>query len=255
MTLVAAQRAPRRRRGAAAVAVLAATTAAWLASGCSASLVERAVAARGGAVRSVSRAVEADVYAKVPGTWHWRIDYRTPDLLRWTLETWGEEQTYAFDGETVRLFLGSTPVASDPGIASGVRSQVRWIALTMLDVLTDDRRVSVDELSGGLPPGARAGLRVTWRDDGSSYRLYFDERDLLVAASGPIALPLVGAGELTATFADFRKVGGFVLPHRGHYALDGDALLDERVLRWVPNDATLTVDAFTRPPRRETASQ
>ena len=31
-------------------------------------------------------------------SWTWRFDYRVPDLLRWTLETYGDEQSVAYDG-------------------------------------------------------------------------------------------------------------------------------------------------------------
>jgi len=222
-----------------------------VAAGCTAPLVERAIDARGGPLTSVSRDVQAEVHhPKIPGTWRWRIDYRTPDLLRWTLETWGEEQSFAYDGSRLRLFLGSAPLPSDPAVAEGFKTEVRWIAATALDVLADEARVAVQELPrAALPPGAASGLRVTWRDDGATYLLYFDARDRLTGASGPIAVPLIGAGELRASFEDFRAVDGFLLPHRGRYTLDGEPLFDETILRWRPDDPSLTPDAFTRPPR------
>lgn len=229
--------------------VLCALIVAVAATGCARSLVERAIAARGGPLESASRESEAEVYEKIPGTWAWRIDYRVPDRLRWTLETWGDEQTYAYDGQTVRYFLGTAPVGSDPALARAVRTQVRWIGLSLLDVLDDERLLVVEELPrDALPAGVASGLRATWREDGTSYLLYFDERDLLVASRGPVDVPVIGSGELVASYEDFREVGGFLLPFRGRYTLDGRPLFDETVLRWVPNDPALTEEAFTRAP-------
>lgn len=218
-----------------------------LASGCARPLVERAIAARGGPLPRVSREVEARVYRAFPGTWRWRIDYAVPDLLRWTLETYGDEQSYVYDGEALRYYLGSGLVTADPAAASGFRTQVRWIALTNLDVLASHAGLRLEELDAGrLPPGVAAGLHATYAD-GAVYELYFDAGDLLVGARGPIVVPAVGAGELRATFGGFRDVSGYLLPQRGRYTLDGEPLFDETILRWVPGDPRLTPEGFLGP--------
>lgn len=216
---------------------------------CARPLAERAIAARGGALTSLTRFADADVHQGFPGTWSWRVDYRTPDLLRWALETYGEEQTFAWDGAQVRYFLGSASLPPDSATEDDFRTVVRWTAVTMLGVLEQDDRVEVEEMSSAeLPAGAAAGLRVRYRDDGATYELYFDRDALLVAARGPVVIPTIGAGELEARFSDFRTVDGFVLPYVGSYTLAGRPLFDERVLRYVPDDPALDAASFRRPP-------
>jgi len=240
-----------RRRVRRAVAVGVLVSALACAPGCTRSLAERAVAARGGPLTTLARDVEADVHRGFPGTWRWHVDQRTPDLLRWTLETYGEEQTFSWDGEQVRFFLGSAALPPDPAAAADFRSIVRWSAVTALALVGGGPAVEVAEIPAGeLPSRIEAGLRVRYRDDGATYDLYFDERDLLVAARGPVSIPTVGAGELYARYSAFREVGGFVLPYDARYTLGGDPLFEERIRRWVPNDPALDVESFRRAPPR-----
>jgi hypothetical protein len=171
-----------------------------------------------------------------------------PDSLRWTIETYGEEQSVSFDGRAVRFYLGDAPVGAPPGLGD-FKSQVRWLAVTTLDALADDDRVLVRELAASeLPPGVASGLGVTYRDDGARYALYFDATDTLVAAEGPIVLPTIAAGQMHAAFAEFGPAGGYRLPYRGRYTLDARPFFDEKILRYVPNDPLLTASSFSGPP-------
>lgn len=216
---------------------------------CTRPLAERAIEARGGPLTSLARYAEADVHQGFPGTWRWRVDYHTPDLLRWTLETYGEEQTFAWDGAEVRYFLGSALLPPDSADVGDFRTVVRWTAVTMLGALEQDDRVEVAEIPAAeLPPGVSAGLRVRYRDDGATYELHFDGDTLLVGARGPVAIPTIGAGELEARFSDFRRAGDYLLPYVGSYTLAGRPLFDERVLRYVPDDPALDAASFRRPP-------
>jgi len=248
-----ARRLSRRVGSTAAVAALAVLqlAASTLLAGCARSLAERAVAARGGALTTLSRDVEARVHQGFPGTWRWRVEQRAPDLLRWTLETYGEEQTFSWDGERVRFFLGSASLPPDPAAAGDFRSIVRWTAVTSLGALAQEDQVEVAEIPPAeLPFGAAGGLRVRYRDDGATYDVYLDARDLVVGARGPVSVPAVGAGEMSARFSEFRDVAGYVLPYAGSYVLGGESLFEERILRWTVNDPALDADAFrTAPPR------
>ena len=210
---------------------------ALLLAGCSTSLASRVIDARGGALSSYRKIVDAEVTAGMPGTWSWEVAYRVPDSFRWSLHTHGDDQTLSFDGERSQQQLGSVslpPVAAD----AGVRSQARWFALTSLDVLLDPQ-VRWSELGKSeLPPGASSGL-VARFGDGPAYTLYFDARDLLVRARGPIAMFPIGAGELEASFSDYRDVEGYLLPFRGQYRLDDRELMREDVRAWKPDDPSL----------------
>lgn len=227
----------RRRRPRGAVGgLLVAFVAAGLA-GCSASAVDRAIAARGGPVESSLREVEATVHRGFRGTWSWEIALRRPDLVRWTIHTFGEEQSYVFDGRSVLLYLGSASMPVDRAAESAFRSQVRWLAVTGLDVLRDGGRVAWEEVPRArVPAGYARGLRVRWLEDGSIYDLWMDQRDLVVAAEGEVALPPIGSGRLRAEFSDFAPVAGRLLPRSGRYTLDGTLLVEERVLSWTLDD-------------------
>lgn len=207
-------------------------------SGCSSTLVERAIDARGGPLASYRKTVDADVKAGMPGTWAWEVAYRVPDSFRWTLHTHGEEQILLFDGRASRQQLGTVllpPTATD----DAVRSQAHWFAVTSLDVLADPT-VSWREIPGAqLPAGAAAGIVARFGPDGPPFELYFDERDLLVRARGRVALAPIGSGLIEAEFTDYREVDGFLLPFAGTYRLDGADLMTERVRGWRPDDPSL----------------
>jgi len=214
-------------------------------AGCAANAVERSIAARGGPLPVALRQVEATVYQGFPGTWTWEIAQRRPDFVRWTIHTYGEEQSYVFDGRRVLLFLGSASMPVTGDAARNFRTQARWLAVTGLDVLRDGNQVAWEEVPPAeVPAGAARGLRVRYLDDGSTYLLWFDARDLLVAAEGEVAVPPIGAGRLHADFSDFAATGGFTLPRAGRYTLGGAPLMEERILAWTPNDPRVTEASF-----------
>lgn len=218
--------------------------------GCAANAVDRAIAARGGPMESSLRQVQATVHRGFPGTWSWEIALRSPDLVRWTVHTFGEEQSYVYDGRRVLLYLGSASMPVDASAEQAFMTQVRWLAVTGLDVLRDAGRVAWEELPvPGLPAGVARGLRVRWLPDGATYSLWFDDRGLLVAAEGDVAMPPIGAGRLRAEFSDFALVGGRMLPRSGRYTLAGSLLVEERIVAWTPDDPGLTEASFAAGPR------
>lgn len=206
--------------------------------GCSSTLVERVIDARGGPLGSYRKHVDAEVVAGMPGTWEWEVDYRAPDSFRWTLGTHGEEQSLLFDGRDSRQQLGSVtlpPVPAD----DAVRSLADWFAFTSLDFLQDPR-VSWSEIDAAdLPEGAASGLVARCAPSGGRFELFFDERYLLVRARGHVALVPIGAGQLDADFSDYREVGGYRLPFAGEYRLEGHDLMREAVRSWTPDASSL----------------
>jgi len=194
---------------------------------------------------SLYREVDVRVYEGFPGAWSWETGYRFPDLLRWTIHTYGEDQSFVFDGEEVILYLGTASLPVEPEAAASFRTQARWFAVSGLDVLADPERVHWQELPpAALPAGVAHGLTARFRDDGASYVLFFDERDLLVGLEGEVSIPPLGAGPLRAEYRDFRVVGGFIVPYATRYVLAGRPLADEVVLRAVPDDPALSRASF-----------
>ena len=94
-----------------------------------------------------------------------------------------------------------------------------------------------------------AGVSVTLPDDGSRYRLGFDDRTRLVWATGPIEMPELGRGEVTARYDDFRRVGGLWLPFRTTYEINARPLAVERTIHLCPNEPGLGPASFERPAR------
>lgn len=216
----------------------AAVAAILLSSGCSSTLVERAIDARGGPLESYRKSVDADVKAGMPGTWAWEVAYRVPDSFRWTLATHGEEQSLLFDGDVSRHQLGTVllpPTAAD----DAVRSQAHWFAVTSLDVLLDPTVAWREVPRAQLPTGTAAGIVARFGAAGPPFELYFDDRNLLVRARGRVALAPIGSGLIDAEFRDYREVEGFLLPFAGAYRLDGHDLMTERVRGWRPDDPSL----------------
>jgi hypothetical protein len=236
---------PTRRRLALALAALAALAAVV---GCAPRpLVARAIRARGGPLSGLVRDVEARVHTGFPGTWQWRTAFLVPDRYAWTIHTRGEPDHYLYDGRTLRAFVGGRLVAVDAGSVVALRTHARFTAVVNLDALLLPG-VHVQPLApDALPPGAVAGLDVRFADDGSAYRLAFDGRDLLVRVEGPLALPPLARGTAVARFAEFRRAGGFVLPHATAWVLDGQPLADERALAVCPDPPGLAPEAFRDP--------
>jgi hypothetical protein len=199
-------------------------------------LVAAAIRARGGPLASFARESEADVHYGFPGLWRWRIEFRAPDRMRFTLHTDAEDQHWVSDGRSARVYLGSALVSSEPLEGSCVATVARWIALIHLDVLADPARFRWRELSRAeLPADAARGLIARCPAGGADeYRLLFDGALRLVAAEGPISIPGIGEGRFRARFSDFRRVQGFLLPFAATYTFDGEPFFDERVLSYQP---------------------
>lgn len=202
-------------------------------------------------MRQHSREVEARLHAWIPGRWQWQIAHRTPEYFRLSVRVEGDEDPhYLFDGSRVRSFLGTAPLPVDAATAAALRSVARFTAVAALDPLGDPERVSWTELrAGDLPADAARGIRARFRDDGSRYRLLFDDALRLVSVAGPATLPELGDVSLQVRFADFRPVAGYRLPFEAHYTAGGRPLLDERVIAFVPNDPALDdLEQFRRAP-------
>ncbi len=226
---------------------MAAILVALVVAGCATRpLLERAIAARGGAVHGIVLSAEARVYAGLPGRWHYRRVYLAPDRYAWRIETSGDADTYVFDGDVVKSFVGVSEVARDAGPTAPLRSHARWTGVVLLDGL-DAPGVSVAELTPGeIPAGAREGLRVRFAD-GVTYRLGFDDRTLLVWADGPLDLSPLTSGLTSAQFSDQRASGGIVLPRRASYFAGSQRLADETIDAACINPATLTAASFDEP--------
>ncbi len=92
------------------------------------------------------------------------------------------------------------------------------------------------------------GVSARWLADGSTTLLWFDARDLLVAAEGEIALPPVGAAACARSSATSATSEAYTLPFSGRYLLDGRPLMDETIRQWVPADPELTPAWFATGP-------
>ncbi len=227
---------------------LLALSVALAAAGCAPRpLLERAVRARGGALHSVMRSVEAEVTAGFPGTWQWRTAFLTPDRYAWSMVTAAGVDHYLFDGAVVRAFVGGRAVATDVSPEAPLRIQSRFAAVTNLDAVLDGGATVTPLPAGDLPAGVAAGASVVL--SGARYRLGFDERMLLVWATGPFDLPPLGGGELTARYDDYRPVEGLLLPFRVTYELGGRPLGVERTRHLCPNEPALTAASFASPDR------
>jgi hypothetical protein len=219
-----------------------------LATGCAPRpLLERAVRARGGPLRSFVRVSEADVQAGFPGAWQWRMAFLAPDRYAWSIVTTTGMDHYIFDGRAVHAFVGGREVASNAARDAPLRLQARFIAITSLDLAAGATVVPL--APADRPPGVDEAVSVTMPDDGTRYRLGFDDRGLLVWATGPFDVPQAGRGELTARYDDYRRVQGLLLPFRITYALGPRPLAVEHVTHACPNDPALTPASFAAPER------
>lgn len=206
----------------------------------------QAIAARGGPLPSLARRSEALVTQGFPGIWRWRTVYRVPDRFAWTIETTREPDHYLFDGQVVRAFVGSHPVATDASPQAPLRSQARFMAVIGLDGLRELPATVRPLPPHDRPPGTASAFEVRF-DDGGRYRLGFDGRGLLRVASGPLALAPFGGGEVTVEFDDFRRTGRWVLPYRARWLVDSRLLAEERVLAACPDPPELAEADFRTP--------
>jgi len=190
--------------------------------------------------------VEAEVAQGFPGTWRWRTVYRVPDRYAWTIETTREPDHYLFDGRLVRAFVGTHPVAVDESPTAALRSHARFMAVLGLDALRAPDVTVVPLPPDALPTRAMSGVEVRFAD-GGRYRLGFDHRGLVTVASGPLAVPPFGGGEVTVELDDFRRTGRWRLPYRARWSVDGTLLATERVLAACPDPPGLEQLDFTTP--------
>lgn len=220
-----------------------------LAAGCaSGPVLDRAIRARGGPLRSFVRTADAEVEAGFPGTWRWRMTFLVPDRYAWSITTMAGVDHYLFDGTAVRAFVGGRELGADTRPNAPLRTQAAFIAATNLDTVRAGG-TATPLPPGELPPGVASGLTVTMPEHGASYRLGFDERLLLVWASGPFDVPQTGRVELTARYGDYRRVRGLWLPFLVTYEIGSRRLAVERALRVCPNPPELTAAAFLDPDR------
>lgn len=233
-------RGVRRRAAVAALALLGA--------GCAQGpLLARAIRARGGPLPALARTVEATVTADYPGTWRARLVFAQPERFAWTIETVAEPDHYLFDGEAVRAFVGSALVSVDTDSAAPLRTYARFTAVMLLDALRRPEAAVQELAPAALPPGADAGLAVTFADTPGRFVLGFDDDARLVSISGPLDLPTVGPATVTAELSDFTRVRGWELPRRIRYLVGDRLLIDERAVALCPDPAGLDAAAFRDP--------
>jgi len=202
-------------------------------------LVAAAIAARGGPLEGFTRRSRLLVHYGFPGRWSWEIAFHRPDRFRLALQTTGDDQSFESDGKTLRTYLGSALVAEEPAGGACTRSLARWLAVVTLDELEGPSFRWHPTALGDAPPGASHALEAVCRDDASHYRLWFDGALRLIAASGPISIPTLGEGRLSARFSDYRVVAGLRVPFRVEYRLDGQPFVEETILAFEPEAPAL----------------
>jgi hypothetical protein len=186
---------------------------------------------------SVIRQVRTQVYAGFPGTWRFRMTLLAPDTYAWTIYTSGQPDHYVFDGATARTFVNGQEVAAELAADAPLRSHARFMAVATLDALA---------VPGVTSAADHDGLAITF-PDGARYRAVLDRAGRVIAASGPLDLSPFANDDVTATFDDYRDVGGRPVPYKVHYELRGAPLADETLLSACVDDPRVTSAVFTRP--------
>lgn len=185
--------------------------------------------------------------AEYPGTWRARVVFQCPERFAWTIVTAAEPDHYLFDGDVVRAFVGSGLASTDADPAAPLRTYARFTAVMLLDALGRDDARTRELASTEVPAGAKAGLEARFGAADDRFVLGFDGDDRLVSLTGPLDLPTVGRGRVTAELSEFTRVGGWELPRRIRYRLDGRLLIDERAVALCPDPAGLDAAAFRDP--------
>lgn len=201
-------------------------------------LVDRMIAARGGAVAGLVRDSDVDVAMGFPGAWQWRTVTALPDRYAWSIVTSDVPHHYLFDGSEARAFVGTALVSEDV-TASALRTHARFVAVANLDVL---------RLPGVQVAAVDATtIEAVFPDRGDRYRIRFDDQQRVTSVEGSIDMSPVAKGKLRADYDDFRTVDARQLPHHIHYTIDDQVLADERVRQTciLPNGAPAS--AFTSP--------
>lgn len=209
-------------------------------------LLERAIAARGGALHGVVLECEADVYVAFPGRWTYARTFLAPERYAWRIDTSAGADLYVYDGELVRAFVEGREVSQDANPDAPLISHARWTRVTLLQEL-DAPGVTVSEIpTTDMPPTVREALRVVL-PDGSTYRLGFDERTLLVWAAGPLDVWPVAQGDAVAEYSAHRRAGDVLLPHATRYSVGPYRVADETVRAACVDPPALTPAAFADP--------
>src|SRR5207244_582861 len=91
-------------------------------------VVERAIAARGGAVAGLVRDSDVQVAMGFPGAWQWRTVTALPDRYAWSITTNDQPHHYLFDGTEVRAFIGTALVSEDT-TATALKTHARFVAV------------------------------------------------------------------------------------------------------------------------------
>jgi hypothetical protein len=206
-------------------------------------IIERAIAMRGGELRSLRRSTEMIVHFGFPGTWHLEYTFRAPHDYRWTVFTSDQPNHYLWDGQTMRAAVGAVVVGTDTSGRAPLRTHARWHAVTYLDSLCNGK-LPVRFVALRSDAWSEESVLVRLTDDGSDYRLTFDRQARLRSATGPIEIPPFGSAALTQYFYDFRRAGAFLVAHGTRYEIDGVTLSEERTLSFIGNDPTITLETF-----------
>lgn len=194
-----------------------------------------AIARRGGALTAVTRVSTVEIRQGYPGTWASRMTFAVPDRYAWSYDTTSEPYHYLFDGSTVRAFVGMSMVAEDASPTAALRSHANFTAVLLLAGLD---RPGVRVTSNG-PGQSRVVLA-----DGATYQLTFDAGGDLQRVDGPLDLPGIAAGAVTATLSDYRDAGGRRWPYRIQYVVGGQEFADERVQIYCEHRAGLPDATF-----------
>jgi hypothetical protein len=117
----------------------------------------------------------------------------------------------------------------------------------LLDVLGRSDAEVLELARDALPDGAAAGLAVRFADGGDRFVLGFDAAARLRSVEGPLDLPSVGRGTVTAELSEFDRVNGWVLPRRIRYRVGDRVLIDERAVALCPDPPGLDAAAFRDP--------
>jgi len=200
------------------------------------------------------------VHAGLPGLWSWRVAYQADGRFGISMITDAGDQTYLTDGATLRGYTDGALLVSEPLAGSALETLLQWTAATTLSaVASPSATIEIVERAPSTTGAARASaIEVRFADTQARYELMLDDRGRVVEATGPIDAPPVGAGRLHAVFSDFRTVDGHALPFYIAYWLDGQPLLDERVVRFIPHTPWPSTENATHVPdcaaRRQPAS-
>jgi hypothetical protein len=186
-----------------------------------------------------TRDVDAQVHYGFPGRWSWELAYRAPDQFRLSIRTTGATQHYVFDGSALESWVGGVRVSRDVRDGSAYASIGRWLGVTSLAALPEEPARWEDAREGPFGDDVPYVLSFRFPDGSDPYWLGFDESGRVVAARGPIEIPGIGAGRLAARFQDFRSVAGREVPFTASYRLNGEPFFEERVTRFVPEEAQL----------------